>query len=249
MMTKLADELEALAKDATPGPWRHELEGSSTSRIRGADDPNFSRMAAVIMDRGEANAELIIALFNNLPIIITALRQPDAVPGDLVERTYSKNRPPSVGDPVICMARPDWNIGTVQHISDETRIITCGFWADHGYFQVGKSVLEIDHAATYLRRTAAAIQSLTAERDALQQALADTQGAMTLTAEIGVTYFDQRNEATAERDAALACVAALVTAIDAPRYGDDSIWDDLGEQCYDDGPLAKARALLEGSKP
>ena len=89
---------------------------------------------------------------------------------------------------------------------------------------------------------------LTAERDALQQALADAQGAMTLTAEIGVTYFDQRNEALAERDAALARVAEL-------KAGVGNIKKLATKRLFEGGPdgnLAAiegfARALLEGPK-
>lgn len=42
------------------------------------------------------------------------------------------------------------------------------------------------------------------------------------------------------------CLAALVEAIDAPRYGDDSIWNDLDGYSYSNkpGPLERARLAL-----
>ena len=39
-------------------------------------------------------------------------------------------------------------------------------------------------------------------------------------------------------------LADLLAAIDAPRYGDDSIWDDLMGLDDDGGPLGRARVLL-----
>ncbi|MGL5736468.1 MAG: DUF3553 domain-containing protein [Beijerinckiaceae bacterium] len=44
-----------------------------------------------------------------------------------------------VGDRVAHLERPDWNIGTVQSISDETGIVTCYWPADHAAFQFGCS--------------------------------------------------------------------------------------------------------------
>ena len=216
-MTKLADELEALAKDATPGPWSYEkdFEGSSMGWVDGPKRPRegkFPLCGLTLFDvcgdfgEQEINASLIVALRNALPEIIAALRQPDAVPGDLVNKHLL---------PMASLMRGDGD----------------------------------NHAADCFEKAAAAIQSLTAERDALQQALADAQGAMTLTAEIGVTYFDQRNEALAERDAALARVAEL-------KAGVGNIKKLATKRLFEGGPdgnLAAiegfARALLEGSKP
>jgi hypothetical protein len=97
-MTKLADELEALAEKATPGPW--EMDAGGTYRREEAQtvmlggpaakpqrlfDTLNSDVAEIGYDgdedgthyfdcQGQDNFKLIETLVNNLPAIITALR-------------------------------------------------------------------------------------------------------------------------------------------------------------------------------
>ena len=173
MMTKLADELEALAKDATPGPWSYEkdFEGSSMGWVDGPKRPRegkFPLCGLTLFDvcgdfgEQEINASLIVALRNALPEIIAALRQPDAVPGD----PYVMG-PPPVG---IASYWPDDN-GVMQPTNEavpgdlvdrldaliERQRNNLGV-----YMNLGTPDPELVEAR-------AAIQSLTAERDTLQE--------------------------------------------------------------------------------
>ena len=119
-MTKLADELEALAKDATPGKWPDALAGSVGSSAHMANFDLCNLMCSS----------------DNLATIIAALRQPDAVPGDLVER------------PTIYMDVEELRTWS-SHFKPGSR--------EHGC---------IIRAADELESGRTAIQSLTAERDA-----------------------------------------------------------------------------------
>lgn len=88
MTDALADELERLAKEATPGEWKittcldywieHKQEPEEADRdFRGIahfGDISWPNMAAR-QGEWEANARLIVALRNNLPTIISALRE------------------------------------------------------------------------------------------------------------------------------------------------------------------------------
>jgi len=81
-------ELEALAEKATPGPWMSNERGAysdfggESNVIASADPDDLRRIAAV---HNEVNATLIVALVNNLPAILAALKaqQPRE---DVVER-------------------------------------------------------------------------------------------------------------------------------------------------------------------
>jgi len=95
---KLADEIEALAKEATPGPWGLRVGGNYADDVWVASDaerPWESHMALKLwsrtMGRGDyeigspehkaaiANAAMIVALVNNAPAIVSALRERDAL--------------------------------------------------------------------------------------------------------------------------------------------------------------------------
>lgn len=56
-------------------------------------------------------------------------------------------------------------------------------------------------------------------------------------------------EAAAEIRRLREALADLVAAIDAPRYGDDSIWDDLDGLGARPGPLQRARTVLGVDEP
>lgn len=79
----LSDDLERLAKDATPGPWQYEDddEGSSMGSISyqiPAGGWTISRdIFEVCGDSAEQafNSELAVILHNALPTIIAALRK------------------------------------------------------------------------------------------------------------------------------------------------------------------------------
>ena len=76
-MTKdLADELERLAKEATPGEWQAENAGGRGSWIGNANhETSWAAMSCGNSDaEAEANAALIVALRNALPQILSALR-------------------------------------------------------------------------------------------------------------------------------------------------------------------------------
>ena len=88
-MTTLADELERLGKEATPGEWSCVDNSWEFSTIY---DPNGSVLASVPIHSltteetqdqyepiKEANAALIVALRNNLPTILSALREREEV--------------------------------------------------------------------------------------------------------------------------------------------------------------------------
>ncbi len=85
-MTTLADKIEALAKDATPGPWEvtpyyYEDGDGPTKRL--IDTGFMDTIAEVRMGHDDidgdldANAELIATLVSNLPTILRALRERD----------------------------------------------------------------------------------------------------------------------------------------------------------------------------
>ena len=76
-MTKdLADELERLAKEATPGEWVAENRGGRGSWIGNTSAAkDWAAMSCGNSDaEAEANATLIVALRNALPEILSALR-------------------------------------------------------------------------------------------------------------------------------------------------------------------------------
>ena len=230
----LADELERLAKDATPGPWGFDGTFSDSNYIGTADADIFMHNSWPLEQESEAaaNVRIVLALQNNLATIITALRQPDAVPGDLVDRLQhcSQNTDDEYLHELTGRAA-----AAIQSLTAEnaTLLFKCRE-AEEGWKNALIAPLTWQ-------------AELTAERDALQQALADAQGAMTLTAEIGVTYFDQRNEALAERDAALARVAELEAGLAAINAG--ALNDRENDKNFRYFAERKTRALLEGSKP
>lgn len=83
-MTNLADQLERLAKEATPGEW--SLSEPDREGYAYIDAPTHGALARVVWHmeddkylgrpsvREQANAALIVALRNALPQIISALR-------------------------------------------------------------------------------------------------------------------------------------------------------------------------------
>ncbi len=95
--SELADELEALSKDATPGRWANgidDLEGvcaPDTSFGNVICLPPEGRMFASLQ-KWDANAALIVSLRNNLPTILSALRQVEVMRGALEEsaKTFRK---------------------------------------------------------------------------------------------------------------------------------------------------------------
>lgn len=85
MGEELAEELERLAAGATQGPWQADLHhtvesaGRTYGWLRGGNQ--LVPLACVTLgvegvpqDEGRSNATLIVALRNNLPAILTALR-------------------------------------------------------------------------------------------------------------------------------------------------------------------------------
>lgn len=97
MTNNLADKLEVLAAKATPGLLEACSPGDygdfdGDSRVICSADPDDMRRIAVVhwSDRypeTDANADLIVALHNNLPEIIRALRERDQVVEALREMT------------------------------------------------------------------------------------------------------------------------------------------------------------------
>jgi hypothetical protein len=79
-LNKLADELEGLADCATPGPWANGFDDLDCVWSREpSNDGNVvclppESMMELSVERWPANADLIIALRNNLPTILSALR-------------------------------------------------------------------------------------------------------------------------------------------------------------------------------
>ena len=223
-MTKLADELEAL-HIVFDGPPSHEA-----GRFVECETPDGRGLnAGEWHERDDGLWELRIPAS-----LFAALRQPDAVPGDLVESAWLGLKARVCSDPskatrCVMVSRNDL-AAAIQSLTAEnaTLLFKCRE-AEEGWKNALIAPLTWQ-------------AELTAERDALQQALADAQGAMTLTAEIGVTYFDQRNEALAR-----------VTELEA---GVGNIKKLATKRLFEGGPdgnLAAiegfARALLEGSKP
>lgn len=97
MTTQLADEIEALAKEATPGPWwttRVEM-GGYDCMTDSLDILSNGLAGTHVLTRDlgngkhnklfEANAALIVALVNNRAAIVAALRERDALKAE-VER-------------------------------------------------------------------------------------------------------------------------------------------------------------------
>lgn len=82
----LAAQIEALAAKATQGKWvingPHSDDGSV---YIDADDSSMDAVAIMLTgsahQQDETDAALIVALQNNLPAIVTALRQAEAAPG------------------------------------------------------------------------------------------------------------------------------------------------------------------------
>lgn len=75
----LAERLEALAKKATPGPWRFDREDNDDGTITFDISGGEWLIAQAIDDigpRARRDFEFIVALRNNLPAILAALRQP-----------------------------------------------------------------------------------------------------------------------------------------------------------------------------
>lgn len=76
MTDALADELERLAKEATPGEWHL---GSLNDALFLIDRPpgygGTTSLARLLGKDADANAALIVALRNNLPAIISALSE------------------------------------------------------------------------------------------------------------------------------------------------------------------------------
>jgi len=89
--SELADELEALSKAATAGPWVSEGRSSWDSRKPGADAfaidgpgwGSFAKFVARVDEKespeGAANRDLAMTLRNNLPTILSALRRVDGM--------------------------------------------------------------------------------------------------------------------------------------------------------------------------
>lgn len=78
-LNKLADELEGLLKDATKGPWEARLRFGRQTTVSGRQrypicDTGTAPYAEANNRREETNAALIVALRNNLPAILSALR-------------------------------------------------------------------------------------------------------------------------------------------------------------------------------
>jgi len=86
-MSSLANELEKLAGEATPGPWEAtERSGYREILAPCADSDWYGRpkthAVAYIdteIDEKSTDAALIVALRNNLPTILSALREREAV--------------------------------------------------------------------------------------------------------------------------------------------------------------------------
>ena len=83
-MTTLADKIEALAKDATPGPWEACEPGdygdfNGDSRVMCGDDKRIAvfHWNERYAEGNNADIELSVALRNNLPTILRALRERD----------------------------------------------------------------------------------------------------------------------------------------------------------------------------
>lgn len=70
MTDTLADELEGLAKEATPGEWKRMGRYIGTKPSEG-----FIAETRTLGGTGSANAALIVALRNRLPDILVALRR------------------------------------------------------------------------------------------------------------------------------------------------------------------------------
>ena len=73
-MTTLADKIEALAKDATPGPWDFSAKDGW---IFSHPDPLTTYVITEMQSSNDTNAALIVELVNNLPTILRALRDRD----------------------------------------------------------------------------------------------------------------------------------------------------------------------------
>ena len=231
-MTKLADELEALAKDATPGKWPDALAGSVGSSAHMANFDLCNLMCSS----------------DNLATIIAALRQPDA------EKIIL---------PII--DQHGNTIGTAERTPEEHGIVEA-FVDDHdtawmpptawAYFKrcqpdaVPGDLVETAWLGLKARvcsdpskatrcvmvsrnDLAAAIQSLTTENALCKQ-------------QIGV-FTEAFDGLKAERDAALARVAALEAGLAAINAG--ALNDRENDKNFRYFAERKTRALLEGSKP
>jgi hypothetical protein len=74
----LADELERLAGEATPGPWRVGLWGNG-EHVPGLEHIFLDSIESTIQDVLAEDAALIVALRNALPTILSALREREAI--------------------------------------------------------------------------------------------------------------------------------------------------------------------------
>lgn len=74
-MTNLADELERLAKEATPGEWREWFTRRRSPEIYTDGAPAHSPNDLIGSTLRKGDAALIVALRNALPAILSALRR------------------------------------------------------------------------------------------------------------------------------------------------------------------------------
>lgn len=88
--SELADELEALSESATAGPWEEENNGGRGSWIgsSGAAKDWAAMSCGNTDEEAEFNAHLIVALRNNLPAILSALRQVEVMRGAVDEALH-----------------------------------------------------------------------------------------------------------------------------------------------------------------
>lgn len=108
MTVDLAEELEALAKGATPGLWtRQDTAADNATLIRSSDGQAFIHCQSYSFRSGpdsrerRANAALIVALRNNLPAILKALRRE----GEL--EALVSDADGAMADAMILIAHPD----------------------------------------------------------------------------------------------------------------------------------------------
>lgn len=74
------DELEALAKKATPGPWIASAQGNVFAKNGGRTPGLSGPIVADCYDGGDPHdADLIVAMRNALPALIAAIRAADAM--------------------------------------------------------------------------------------------------------------------------------------------------------------------------
>ena len=138
----LADDLSRLSAVATPGPWGR---GFGEVLMTGATDANHTTVFVTATERGplfypqkdgltkaEANAALIVALRNNLPAILTALRQPDcpSCHGLNTSCPDGCGRDPETGELNGTRLRQPDAVDTMRGLVDARRLATI-LWEKH----------------------------------------------------------------------------------------------------------------------